>query len=101
MTDKISSSAPTHHSIYRKIYYIRIIFAIIAGLLCGILNLKEGLGLIVGTSFFILTYILFRYVIRGIYSNVKDYRKLYTTGIFSYFLIWYVIWVITYNIIWM
>ncbi|MCC6013226.1 MAG: Rab5-interacting family protein [Candidatus Verstraetearchaeota archaeon] len=101
MINKTSNSTPTHYSIYRKIYYIRIIFAIIAGLLCGILNLKEGIGLIVGVSFFLLSYILFRYVIKGIYSRVKDYRKLYTTGIFSYFLIWYVIWVITYNIIWM
>ncbi|MEM0100698.1 MAG: hypothetical protein QXI49_03405 [Candidatus Methanomethylicaceae archaeon] len=101
MSSKASEISPIQRNIYRRMYYIRVIFAIIAGVLSGILKLEEGLGLILGSSFFILTYLLFRFGIKSIYTNVKDTKKFYTTGIFSYFLIWYVIWVIVFNIIWM
>lgn len=82
-------------------YYIRVAFAIFAGIIAGVLKLEEGFGLLVGVLIFIITYLLFRYGIKSIYMNVKDVRKFYMTGIFSYFLIWYVIWVIVFNIVWM
>lgn len=101
MSGKASDTPPIQRNIYRRMYYIRVIFAIIAGIVSGILRLEEGLGLLVGSSIFILTYLLFRFGIKSIYTNVKETKKFYTTGIFSYFLIWYVIWVVVFNMIWM
>ena len=72
-----------------------------AGLVCGILNVVGVLGLAIGIGFFILTYLLFRYGIKSFSESIKDTKKFYMTGIFSYFLIWYVIWVLFFNLIWM
>lgn len=100
MSSKASEASPKQN-IYRKMYYIRVLFAIIAGVISGALKLEEGLGLLIGSSIFIVTYLLFRFGIKSIYTNVKDPKKFYTTGIFSYFLIWYVVWVVVFNVIWM
>ncbi|MEM3365765.1 MAG: hypothetical protein QXQ64_09890 [Candidatus Bathyarchaeia archaeon] len=102
MSGKVSerpTAAP--QPILRKMYYIRVAFAFLAGLICGILNVVGVLGLAIGIGVFILTYLLFRYGIKSISESVKDTRKFYMTGIFSYFLIWYVIWVLFFNLIWM
>ncbi|MCQ5362051.1 MAG: hypothetical protein NO515_05205 [Candidatus Methanomethylicia archaeon] len=87
--------------IYRKMYYIRVVFAFLAGLICGALNVVGVLGLAIGIGVFILTYLLFRYGIKSISESVKDPKKFYMTGIFSYFLIWFVIWVVFFDILWM
>lgn len=82
-------------------YYIRVAFAVLAGLICGALNIVGEVGLVIGIGMFILTYLLFRYGIESISESVKDTKKFYMTGIFSYFLIWYVIWTLMFNLLWM
>lgn len=102
MSGKVSERATTApQPIFRRMYYIRVAFAFLAGIICGILNVEGLFGLVIGIGIFILTYLLFKYGIKSISDSVKDSKKFYMTGIFSYFLIWYVIWTLFYNIIWM
>jgi hypothetical protein len=82
-------------------YYIRVAFAIIGGIIVGALNFRGLEGLSLGIIIFLLTYLLFRYGIKSIANQVKETRKFYMTGIFSYFLLWYVMWVISINLLWM
>lgn len=79
-------------------YYIRVIFAVIGGVLTGALNIRGELGLVVGVAIFLGTYALFKYGIKR-FRNVPEKNKLYMTGIFSFFLIWFVFWVISINLI--
>jgi len=79
-------------------YYIRVAFAVIGGIITGALNLRDYAGVGLGIAIFLLTYILFRYGIKSISSAVKETKKFYMTGIFSYFLLWYVMWVISFNL---
>lgn len=102
MSGKASERPPaSRQPIYRKMYYIRVVFAVLVGIICGVLNVAGELGLAIGIGFFILTYLLFRYGIKSISQSVKDSKKFYMTGIFSYFLIWYVMWVLSFNLLWM
>lgn len=102
MSGKTSEGSPApQQSIYRRMYYIRVVFAVVAGLLNGFLNVAGVVGLTIGIGVFVLTYLLFRYGIKSISSGVKDKKKFYMTGIFSYFLIWYVMWVLSFNLIWL
>ncbi|MGQ9759701.1 MAG: hypothetical protein ACUVQ5_03900 [Candidatus Methanomethylicaceae archaeon] len=106
MSGKTSEGSPTkqptkQQSIYRRMYYIRVVFAVVAGLLNGFLNVQGIIGLTIGIGIFIVTYLLFRYGIKSISNAVKDKKKFYMTGIFSYFLIWFVMWVLSFDLIWM
>ncbi|MGC8936365.1 MAG: hypothetical protein ACP5KV_03245 [Candidatus Methanomethylicaceae archaeon] len=102
MSGKVSERPPaTQQPIYRRMYYIRVAFAVLAGLICGALNVVGEIGLVIGIGMFIVTYLLFRYGIKSISESVKDTKKFYMTGIFSYFLIWYVIWTLMFNLLWM
>jgi hypothetical protein len=82
-------------------YYIRVAFAVIGGIITGALNLRDYAGVGLGIAIFLLTYILFRYGIKSIANAVKETKKFYMTGIFSYFLLWYVMWAILVNLFWM
>lgn len=83
-------------------YYIRALFAVVAGLINGALDLKGDYGIVgvaLGVAIFAATYLLFRYGISGIYENVKDMSKYYKVAIFSYFILWFVTWVISINLL--
>lgn len=79
-------------------YYFRVIFAVIGGILTGALNVRGSLGILVGITLFVLTYILFKNVIK-MFSDIPDKKKYYMTGIFSFFLLWFAFWVISINLI--
>jgi hypothetical protein len=81
-------------------YYIRVAFAVIGGIITGALNLWGLEGLSLGIVIFLLTYLLFRYGIKSISSQVKETKKFYMTGIFSYFLLWLVMWIISIDLLW-
>jgi hypothetical protein len=81
-------------------YYIRIAFAVIGGVITGALNLRDFEGAVVGVGIFLVTYLLFRYGIKSISSQVKETKKFYMTGIFSYFLLWFVMWIISIDLFW-
>ena len=101
MSGQASQQSPSKpQPIYRKMYYIRVAFAVIGGIITGALNLRSLDGLTVGIGIFLLTYLLFRYGIKSISSQVKDTKKFIMTGIFSYFLLWFVMWIISIDLFW-
>jgi len=88
-------------------YYIRVAFAIGGGILNGALNLSiqnptlgdSGgiLGLLIGIGIYAFTFVLFRYIMKDLASRVLDLKKFTSVGIFSFFIIWFVSWVIAIN----
>lgn len=80
-------------------YYIRVAFAVFAGVVCGAMNITGTAGLMIAIAIYILSYIFFRYVAKGIAASVLDKNKFFLTAIFSYFLIWFVVWTITINLL--
>lgn len=78
-------------------YYIRVIFAVIGGLISGGLNIKGELGIVVGAAVFLASYVFLKSF--GPFREIPDKKKYYMTGIFSYFLLWFTIWVISINLL--
>lgn len=67
-----------------------------AGIVNGLLNLGGDsaiYGVFEGFIFFIITYYLLKYI----FGTIADPTKYVKTGIFSYFLLWFVAWTITWN----
>lgn len=80
-------------------YYIRVAFALVAGIVTGMLNIVGINGLLFALGFFLLSYAFLRYVTRSLAAAVLDKNKFFLTAIFSYFLIWFVVWTITINLL--
>ncbi len=79
-------------------YYVRVLFAIIGGVATGAMNITGFTGVAVGITIYMVTYILFRNVIPS-FVNIPEKKKHYMTGIFSFFLIWFVLWVLSINLL--
>lgn len=79
-------------------YYTRVLFAVIGGVATGALNITGYTGIAVGITIYLVTYILFRNIIPA-FVNIPDKKKHYMTGIFSFFLIWFVSWVLSFNLL--
>lgn len=85
-----------------KVFWIRIGFAIAAGLVAGLLGFSSingnGInGILIGFSFYIISYI----VMRGLYIRKilpTDRNKLITTGLGSYIFMFLFVWIL-YNTI--
>jgi hypothetical protein len=97
MSSQASQQAPAKQTPYRKMYYIRVAFAVLAGLITGAMNIIGINGIMVALAIFLLSYAFLRYVTRGLAAAVLDKNKFFLTAIFSYFLIWFVVWTITIN----
>ncbi len=78
-------------------YYIRVIFAVVGGLITGGLNIRGELGIIVGATVFLASYLFLKSV--EPFRGIPDKKKYYMTGIFSYFLLWFSIWVLSINLL--
>lgn len=84
--------------IRRQIYLMRLILAIIAGVISGVLPpiLSQSIGFAIGIFFYALSQ----------YIAIKRYRKtpeettqILTIGIFSYTLLWIIVWSLTITLI--
>lgn len=80
-------------------YYIRVAFAVLAGIITGALNIVGAYGLMIAFAGFLISYAFLKYVTKGLAAAVLDQKKFYMTAIFSYFLIWFVVWTITINLL--
>lgn len=86
--------------ISEKIYYIKIFFAITIGAICYLLKLNEPTPWI-GIIFTIFVYIIFSRILPYIFKidlSKFDYKKLYTIGIGTFFIIWLVTWILLYSL---
>jgi len=73
------------------IYWTRLILAIIAGFLCAILRLDTA-GLVIGMAFYLISYTMFRYIIKIDLDKVDGEAKLYTIGFGTYLAMWITVW---------
>lgn len=80
-------------------YYIRVAFAVSAGIVCGALDIRGTTGFIVAIAFYLISYFFLKNVTRGLAAGVLDKNKFFLTAIFSFFLIWFAVWVITINLL--
>ncbi|MCQ8891879.1 MAG: hypothetical protein NQU41_00685 [Candidatus Methanosuratincola sp.] len=90
-------SAPKPEGLYRRMYYIRVLFAVIGGLVTGGLNIRGELGIAVGVAVYLASYVFLKSF--GPFRGIPDKNKYYMTGIFSYFLLWFSTWVISINLL--
>ncbi|RLE50477.1 MAG: hypothetical protein DRJ31_01285 [Candidatus Methanomethylicota archaeon] len=81
----------------RKIYYMRMGFAALAGIFCGLAGFTGASGILAAIAFYIWSYAFAKYAFGRLFTTPEDRKKLYKTGIFSYILFWLAIWVLTYN----
>lgn len=81
------------------IYWSRVVFGIIAALICVSLNILATIELFTGLALAMLFYILTYYIIykRLFMAKVEKPTKVLTTGIGAYFFTWIVTWVLFYT----
>ncbi|MEM3833604.1 MAG: hypothetical protein QW128_08500 [Thermoprotei archaeon] len=84
--------------IRRQIYFMRMVIAIIAGILAGVLPpyLSQSIGFAIG----ILAYAVSQYVaIKRYKRSPEENTQMLTIGIFSYVLLFLIIWSLTITLI--
>lgn len=79
------------------IYRAKIILAIAAAIVCGLLNLRDLSGIATGLIFYLASCLLFQYLFMMRSNAVKSMKKIYTTGVGVYFLTWIVAWLMLYT----
>jgi len=73
------------------LYWTRIGTAILAALLCQFLNLTESTGLILCMMVYVGTSMFFEYGLKPKTNGSKG-RKVWTTGIGTYYILWIMVW---------
>ncbi len=79
------------------IYWSRVCFAILAAVICVILNFQDLItNISMSVIIFFLSYYLYRWLFAG---KIKKTSKYFTTGIGAYFITWFAVYVLLYNLI--
>ncbi|MFX0067628.1 MAG: hypothetical protein ACFFA1_03560 [Promethearchaeota archaeon] len=88
-----------------KVYYGKIILAIITGIVCGILNgifnppFEGKYGAILGICMLFATYPITVYGLAIDLDAVGGRRSAFTSGLLQFFFLWIVVWTLTFSII--
>lgn len=82
-----------------KIYWSKLILAIISALLCSLLRLTGLLGVAFGIIIYISSYIITRYIFRIDPTEVGGTKTILTKGIGTYFFTWITTWTIIYTLL--
>lgn len=77
-----------------KIYWTRFLVAIVAAITCAGFGQTGLSGIALGVSFYIISYILVRYVLNIEPEEVGGTRTLYSKGIGTYLFTWITLWTI-------
>lgn len=72
------------------IYWTRFFLGISAGISCAILRV-DVVGTVIGLFFYLLSYLLFRYVLKIGLDGVGKFKS-YTMGLLPYLLAWITFW---------
>lgn len=82
-----------------KLFWLRVVFAIFAGLFSGVMNFSNEtalFGILVIISFYLLSYLIGKYYIFS-EKNVTN-SSLFTTGIGTYIMLSLFVWVFYYTL---
>ena len=88
-----------------RIYWIRFLLGIVAGLACTLYGIGESnidiTFFLTGATLAVLIYLLSYYVLKHVYlTKVERPTKIITTGIGIYFITWIVFWTLFWTIYW-
>ena len=81
------------------IYWGRVGLAIVSAVLCTVFNLTDILGITFGVYIYLVSYLVFRYVLRMKPEDVGSETGLYSIGVGAYFLVWLMAWIVLYTIV--
>jgi hypothetical protein len=81
------------------IYWTRVLLGVVAALISTLLSsVITDINLFNGLTIALLVYIVTYYVYKSLFAaKVEKPTKIFTTGIFAYFLTWLVSWIILYT----
>jgi hypothetical protein len=81
------------------IYWTRVLLGVVASLISTLLiTMITDINLFNGLTIALLVYIITYYVYKAAFAKkVEKPTKIFTTGIFAYFLTWLVVWIILYT----
>lgn len=79
-------------------YYVKIFFAIISALVCGIggQSFAGTRGVLFGFLVYILSLYVIRYLLEIDINELGGMQKLITNSLFSYLMLWTVLWTLLY-----
>lgn len=82
------------------IYWTRVILGIVAALISTLLStVITDINLFNGLTIALLVYVTTYYIYKSLFvAKVEKPTKIFTTAIFSYFLVWLVTWIIFYTV---
>jgi len=81
-----------------KLFWLRVAFAILAGLISGIMNFSNEsalFGVLTIIFFYLLSYLIGKYYI---FSQAGDGSPLFTTGIGTYIMLSLFVWILYYTL---
>ncbi|MHA1238514.1 MAG: hypothetical protein ACTSSJ_04640 [Candidatus Odinarchaeia archaeon] len=81
-----------------KVYYTKVILGIIMGIICGFTGLVGLIGFIIGISVMFATYPITVYLLKIKPEDVGSKKRLLTTGLPQYFLLWILVWSVIYTV---
>ena len=82
-----------------KIYYTRLVCAVIAGIINSVLWLYDIAGLIFAVFMLIASHYIAIYILRVDPDEMGGQWKVFTVGIFSYIFLGIVVWTLAFNLI--
>ena len=79
-------------------YYVKIVFALLTAIICGIGGqaFAGTRGVIFGFLVYILTLFIIRYLLEIEPEDLGGMQKMITNSLFSYLMLWTVVWTILY-----
>jgi hypothetical protein len=93
---KLKDTKAGRYPVTSVVYWSRFGLAIIAGLLCYILRLRDTTGIIFGIFLYMLSVIVIKNLRYG-EKELQDGRKIITLGIGTYIFTWAFVWTLLYT----
>jgi len=80
------------------VYWSRFGLAVLAALICFLLQLKENRGIAAAAALYILSYMVVRYALNYGEEELKGKYKAATLGLGTYIFVWAAFWIIFYTL---
>ena len=82
-----------------KVFWIKVVIGIIVGLVLGLTGIVGWLGIGIGFGMMAATYPITVFIFKIKPEEVGGKRKLATSGLLQYFLVWLAVWILLYTIL--
>jgi hypothetical protein len=82
-----------------KVFWIKVVLGIVIGLILGLTRTVGWLGVGIGLGFMFGSYPITIYIFKIDPDEVGGKRKLLTSGLLQYFLLWLTFWILPYTLL--